>query len=91
MATIADPRDIILAPVISEKSYGLIDDNVHLQNTIQLAEALQQADKEFELMIYPKSRHGISGKHYQRLVVEFMRRNLQAPVAVPATILNSPK
>ncbi|MBV9098509.1 MAG: 50S ribosomal protein L23 [Frankiaceae bacterium] len=27
MATIADPRDILLAPVISEKSYGLIDDN----------------------------------------------------------------
>ncbi|GAB2659730.1 50S ribosomal protein L23 [Gordonia jinhuaensis] len=29
MATIADPRDIILAPVISEKSYGLIEDNVY--------------------------------------------------------------
>ncbi len=29
MATISDPRDIILAPVISEKSYGLIDDNVY--------------------------------------------------------------
>src|SRR3979411_3258713 len=28
MATIADPRDIILAPVISEKSYGLLDQNV---------------------------------------------------------------
>ena len=29
MATIADPRDIILAPVISEKSYALLDDNVY--------------------------------------------------------------
>jgi len=27
MPTIADPRDILLAPVISEKSYGLIDEN----------------------------------------------------------------
>jgi large subunit ribosomal protein L23 len=27
VATIADPRDILLAPVISEKSYGLIDEN----------------------------------------------------------------
>lgn len=27
MATIADPRDIIVAPVISEKSYGLLDQN----------------------------------------------------------------
>ena len=25
MSTIADPRDIIIAPVVSEKSYGLID------------------------------------------------------------------
>ena len=24
---IADPRDVLLAPVISEKSYGLLDDN----------------------------------------------------------------
>ena len=29
MATVTDPRDIILAPVISEKSYGLIEDNVY--------------------------------------------------------------
>jgi large subunit ribosomal protein L23 len=29
MANIADPRDIILAPVISEKSYSLLDDNVY--------------------------------------------------------------
>lgn len=27
MATVADPRDIIIAPVISEKSYGLLDEN----------------------------------------------------------------
>jgi large subunit ribosomal protein L23 len=27
VATVADPRDIIIAPVISEKSYGLLDDN----------------------------------------------------------------
>jgi large subunit ribosomal protein L23 len=29
MATVSDPRDIILAPVISEKSYALLDDNVY--------------------------------------------------------------
>ena len=29
MATGTDPRDIILAPVISEKSYGLIEDNTY--------------------------------------------------------------
>ena len=26
MATIPDPRDVLLAPVISEKSYGLVDE-----------------------------------------------------------------
>lgn len=29
MTTIADPRDIILAPVISEKSYGLIEEGTY--------------------------------------------------------------
>lgn len=29
MATVTDPRDIILAPVISEKSYALLDNNVY--------------------------------------------------------------
>ena len=27
MSRISDPRDILLAPVISEKSYGLLDEN----------------------------------------------------------------
>lgn len=29
MATIADPRDVIVAPVVSEKSYGLMEQNVY--------------------------------------------------------------
>ena len=29
MATIADPRDIIVAPVVSEKSYGLMEQGVY--------------------------------------------------------------
>ena len=29
MATNADPRDIIIAPVVSEKSYGLMEQNVY--------------------------------------------------------------
>ncbi|MGO8745362.1 MAG: PQQ-binding-like beta-propeller repeat protein [Thermoguttaceae bacterium] len=28
------------------------------------------------MTVYPKARHGIPGKHYRRLLVEFMRRNL---------------
>jgi dipeptidyl aminopeptidase/acylaminoacyl peptidase len=57
--------------------HGVMDDNVHVQNTLQLVQALQQANKDFEMMLYPQSRHGIGGKHYQRLVVEFMKRTLK--------------
>ena len=60
-------------------SDGLIDDNVHVQNTAQLILELQRANKDFELMIYPLSRHGIFGKHYQRLTVDFIRRTLGEP------------
>jgi dipeptidyl-peptidase-4 len=56
--------------------HGLIDDNVSVRNTMRLVEALQAADKEFELMIYPGSRHRIMNPHYRRLQVEFIRRAL---------------
>jgi len=56
--------------------HGLIDDNVHAQNSLQLIEALQRADKDFEIMVYPRSRHGIGERHYNRLQVEFMKRAL---------------
>ena len=29
MSTVADPRDVILAPVVSEKAYGLLEQNVY--------------------------------------------------------------
>jgi dipeptidyl aminopeptidase/acylaminoacyl peptidase len=57
--------------------HGMIDDNVHLQNSVQLADALQRADRDFEMMFYPRSRHGIMGRHYQRLLVDFMVRALR--------------
>lgn len=41
--------------------HGDIDDNVHLQNTIQLIDKLQNANKRFELMIYPGGRHSWMG------------------------------
>ncbi|UKM66203.1 S9 family peptidase [Flavobacteriaceae bacterium GSB9] len=41
--------------------HGSGDDNVHVQNTMRLAEALIQADKQFEWAIYPDKNHGIYG------------------------------
>ncbi|HEY7326747.1 MAG TPA: DPP IV N-terminal domain-containing protein [Gemmataceae bacterium] len=69
--------------------HGIRDDNVHVQNTLQLVNALERADKDFELMVYPNDRHGIRGRHYQRLVIDFMRRTLRpepGPVARPSRV-----
>jgi dipeptidyl-peptidase-4 len=41
--------------------HGTSDDNVHFQNTIQMADALIRAEKQFRLMVYPNKTHGISG------------------------------
>jgi dipeptidyl aminopeptidase/acylaminoacyl peptidase len=57
--------------------HGLMDDNVHPQNTLQLVDALQRADKEFELMVYPRNRHGVGGNHFEHMVLDFMKRALR--------------
>ncbi len=40
---------------------GTGDDNVHWQNTIQFIQALIEAGKPYQLLIYPNKTHGISG------------------------------
>jgi dipeptidyl-peptidase-4 len=55
--------------------HGVIDDNVHLQNTMQFTYALQQAGKPFRLMLYEKSRHGVVEpalvKHMRQTMFDF--------------------
>jgi len=41
--------------------HGSGDDNVHVQNTMRMIEALVQANKEFDMAIYPDKNHGIFG------------------------------
>jgi dipeptidyl-peptidase-4 len=41
--------------------HGTMDDNVHLQNSLQLVKKLQDAKKHFEFMVYPGGRHGWGG------------------------------
>jgi dipeptidyl-peptidase-4 len=49
--------------------HGVMDDNVHVQNALQLVHALQEANlDDFEMMLYPKSRHGVRGPHRRAMV-----------------------
>lgn len=52
--------------------HGLIDDNVHPSNTWHLVEEFQKANVPFDLMIYPRSRHGLirsaSNLRYEYLI-----------------------
>jgi dipeptidyl-peptidase 4 len=56
------------------------DDNVLFQNTLQLTTALQDAGKQFEMMVYPQRTHGItgaSGRHENELMLQFFDRALR--------------
>jgi len=58
--------------------HGEMDDNVHMQNTLQLVSKLQDLGKEFELMIYPNGRHGWGGakaSHNQEMQHQFWMEN----------------
>ena len=60
--------------------HGTIDDNVHIQNTIQFVYELEKAGKPFRLMVYPKSRHGVSDPalvaHLKATQLQFVDDNL---------------
>ena len=60
--------------------HGTIDDNVHMQNSEQFVYELQNAGKSFELMVYPKSRHGIAdprlNKHLRQTMLDFIMRTI---------------
>lgn len=69
--------------------HGVIDDNVHLQNSLQLISKLQDSKMDFEFMIYPGGRHGWGGNkglHFQNLKTKFIYKNLLQK-EVPAAML----
>ncbi len=58
--------------------HGLRDDNVHFQNAAQLIDALHQENKMFDLMVYPRDRHGIGRgrEHFRELQLNYILENL---------------
>ena len=67
--------------------HNLEDDNVLLQHTVRMADALQQAGKQFELMVYPQKTHAVTGvarKHQLTAIASFFERHLKAQGAAPS-------
>jgi dipeptidyl-peptidase-4 len=60
--------------------HGTGDDNVHPQNSYQLVELLENANKQFDFRIYPNKAHGIRGPGTRTnlftLLTDFVLENL---------------
>lgn len=59
--------------------HGTADDNVHIVNTYRVVERLVEADKQFDMMIYPDSNHGMrpaARTHVMDKLVDYALRNL---------------
>lgn len=60
---------------------GLVDDNVHFGNSVQMVDALFKAKKPFEMAYYPRMDHGIRGPDARvdlfTRILDFFRRTLQ--------------
>jgi dipeptidyl-peptidase-4 len=60
--------------------HGTGDDNVHVQNSLVLQDALINAGKQFESFFYPDKHHGIQGPktrhHLYTMMLKFIEENL---------------
>lgn len=60
--------------------HNVEDDNVHFQNTVQMANALELAGKKFYMVVYPQKSHGVEGPARRQLLDEttaFFEENLK--------------
>ncbi len=62
-------------------AHGTGDDNVHFQNSVQMVNALIDAGKQFQLMIYPNKTHSIAGSesrdHLFHMIEYHFKRELK--------------
>lgn len=59
-------------------AHGMLDDNVPPYNTLLVVEALEKANKDFDLVIFPNSRHGYAefGPYMMRRRWDYFVRHL---------------
>ncbi len=60
--------------------HNVEDDNVHFQNSVQMAAALEKAGKSFFMLVYPQKTHHVAGPEYRQLLEEttrFFEENLK--------------
>ena len=60
--------------------HNMEDDNVHFQNTLQMADALERANRKFQMLIYPQKAHGVSGpvrQHLLESITDFFEQSLK--------------
>jgi dipeptidyl-peptidase-4 len=68
--------------VMLKLTHGTGDDNVHFHNTLQLIDALQSENAEFDVMIYPDGMHGYrgyQGTHFSTENHAFWKKHLCSP------------
>jgi len=75
-------------------AHGTSDDNVHFANSVELSEALIQARRNAEILIYPGRGHGITDTaarvHLFRRVTQFFLENLGHATAGDGSVTNGP-
>lgn len=72
--------------------HGMADDNVLFEHSTRLFKVLQEANKPFEVMVYPGHKHGLLrqasvGPHGYRTIARFLERHLRPePALLPAAV-----
>jgi len=59
--------------------HNIEDDNVHFQNTVQMANVLERAGKQFQMIVYPQKSHGVGGPLRQQMLqamLDFFEKSL---------------